>query len=68
VNRAFGLQPDIQIEGCDGHANELAGKPWNTPLADCVALKAIQKAPNPIVSMWASDIKAGLALDYSGCK
>lgn len=68
VNRAFGIQPDIQIEGCDGRANELAGKPWNTPLADCVALKAIQKAPNPIISMWLADIRKGLALDYSGCK
>lgn len=68
VNRASGLQPDIQIEGCDGHANELAGKPWNTPLADCVALRAIRRATNPIISMWAADIRAGLALDYSGCQ
>jgi hypothetical protein len=67
-NQTFGYPADIQIEGCTSKASTDAGKPWNTPVADCRAAKAIKAFTGPsIVSMWHSDIKSGLQLDYRSC-
>ncbi len=67
--KAFGYPLDMQIEGCQARLNKEAGKPWNTPLADCRALKAILDGnKDAIVSMWLTDIRKGLQLDYSSCR
>lgn len=66
TNAIFGLPPDIQIEGCTSKASLDLGKPWDTPVADCRAKEAIEEYPgDTIVSMWLSDIRKGLLLDYS---
>lgn len=67
-NIAFGYPADIQIEGCKAKVNTDAGRAWNAPLADCRAMKAIKAFDgNVIPSLWLTDIKSGLQLDFRSC-
>jgi hypothetical protein len=67
-NQSFGYLPEIQIEGCTSKESTDAGKQWNTPTVDCKAASAIRSFSGPfVVSMWLTDIQAGLKLDYGTC-